>query len=70
MKVEYDSQAKAMYIYIRDVKVENSQWANEAKTVAIDYDADGNVIGIELLHIEEPQIISYELLTKRVLEAK
>jgi uncharacterized protein YuzE len=70
MKIEYDPQAKAMYIYIRDVKVERSQWANEAKTAAIDYDVDGNVIGIELLQVEEPQIISYELLSKRVLETK
>lgn len=70
MKIEYDPKAKAMYIYIQDVKVEKSQWANDAKTIAIDYDGDGNVIGLELLHIEEPHLISYELLSKRVLEAK
>ncbi|MDQ7026389.1 MAG: DUF2283 domain-containing protein [Anaerolineae bacterium] len=70
MKIEYDPKAKAMYIYIRDVKIAKSQWANEAKTVAMDYDADGNVIGLELLHIEEPHLISYELLSKRVLETK
>jgi uncharacterized protein YuzE len=68
MKIEYDPKAKAMYIYIRDVKVERSQWANDAKTVAMDFDADGNVIGIELLYIEEPQVISYELLSKRVAQ--
>jgi uncharacterized protein YuzE len=70
MKIEYDPKAKAMYIYIRDVKVERSQWANDSKTAALDYDADDNVIGIELLYVEEPQLISYEILTKRVLETK
>jgi uncharacterized protein YuzE len=70
MRITYDIKAKAMYIYISDGKVERSAWINEAKTAAIDYDAEGNVQGIELLHIEEPQLISYELLTKRVPESK
>jgi uncharacterized protein YuzE len=68
MRITYDPKVKAMYIYINDSKVARTEMVNE--TTVIDYDADGNVRGIELLHIEEPQIISYELLTKRVLEAK
>jgi uncharacterized protein YuzE len=68
MRITYDPKVKAMYIYINDGKVERTEMINE--TTVIDYDKQGQIRGIELLHIEEPQIISYELLTKRVLEAK
>jgi uncharacterized protein YuzE len=60
MRITYDLKARAMYIYNSEGKVERSAWINEAKTAAIDYDADGNVRGIELLYIEEPQLISSE----------
>jgi uncharacterized protein YuzE len=68
MRITYDPKVKAMYIYLNDGKVARTDMVN--KTTVIDYDADGNVRGIELLHIEEPQLISYELLSKRVLETK
>jgi uncharacterized protein YuzE len=68
VRITYDLKARAMYIYITNGKVERSAWINETKTAAVDYDADGNVRGIELLHIEEPQLISYEILSKSVAE--
>jgi uncharacterized protein YuzE len=69
IRITYDPKVKAMYIYLNDDKVARTEMVNE--TTVIDYDADGNIIGIELLYIEEPQLISYELLlSKRVLEAK
>jgi uncharacterized protein YuzE len=65
MHIEYDPKVKAMYIYINETKIERTEWANESKTIAIDYDENDEVVGIELLYIEEPQEFSYKRLLKR-----
>ncbi|MFA7665078.1 MAG: DUF2283 domain-containing protein [Burkholderiaceae bacterium] len=47
MRVEYDPQADAMYIRFRDGDVADSDEIREG--VVVDYDAAGEVLGIELL---------------------
>ncbi len=47
MKLEYDKEANAIYIYIK--KAPYSYGENLDIERRIDYDADGNPIGIELL---------------------
>jgi uncharacterized protein YuzE len=47
MKMTFDRKADAMYIYIRESKVFKSQDITD--DTIIDYDKDGNVVGIEIL---------------------
>lgn len=47
MRVEYDPQADAMYIRLRQGDVADSDEIRDG--VVVDYDASGEVLGIELL---------------------
>ncbi len=47
MKVTYDAQMDVMQIILRDAPVEESD--EEKPGVIIDYDQEGNVVGIEIL---------------------
>ena len=47
MRIEYDREADALYIYLREVKVEDNQDIEEGVTV--DLDAEGHIVGIEIL---------------------
>jgi len=47
VKVEYDSKADAMYIWLRKAKYEISE--ELAENVIIDLDMNGRIIGIEVL---------------------
>lgn len=47
MRVEYDPQADAMYIRLRAGEVADSDEIREG--VVIDYDAAGQILGIEVL---------------------
>jgi len=47
IKVEYDSKADAMYIWLRKAKYEISE--ELAENVIIDLDKNGRIIGIEIL---------------------
>lgn len=47
MRVEYDPQADAMYIRLRQGDVADSDEIRDG--VVVDYDANGEVLGIELL---------------------
>lgn len=47
MRVEYDPQADAMYIRLRQGEVADSDEIRDG--VVVDYDASGEVLGIELL---------------------
>lgn len=60
MKITFDKQADAMYIYIKDVKVFRSD--DITSDTIIDYDKEGNVVGIEILSASKR--IPMEELTK------
>jgi len=47
VRVEYDSKADAMYIWLRKAKYEISE--ELAENVIIDLDKNGRIIGIEIL---------------------
>ena len=47
VRVEYDSKADAMYIWIRKAKYDISE--ELAENVIIDLDKSGRIIGIEIL---------------------
>jgi uncharacterized protein YuzE len=47
IRVEYDSKADAMYIWVRKARYEISE--ELAENVIIDLDKNGRIIGIEIL---------------------
>ena len=47
MKITYDSEADALYIYFREGKVARTREA--AGGIQVDEDAGGRVVGIEIL---------------------
>ena len=47
MKIEYDKEADALYIRLRDVKPADNMDIEEGVTV--DLDKDGHIVGIEIL---------------------
>lgn len=50
----YDPKAKAVYIQLRDDLVAMTREINDS--VMIDLDADGNLVGVEVLNVEtEPR---------------
>ena len=51
MKLEYDKKADAIYIYLSDEPYAYGKNLDHERR--IDYDADGNPIGIELLCVSE-----------------
>jgi len=52
MKIQYDKQADAMYIYLKEKgKIEETVKVNE--NIFVDVDKKGNIIGIELLEISK-----------------
>lgn len=66
MKVRYDPQADALYIDLSDAKIADTD--EVAPGVMFDYDAEGAVIGIEVLDASERvgdlSGVSYEVLTQ------
>ena len=64
MKIEYDQQADAMYIRLRTGAVAESEEIRPG--VVFDYDADGKVLGIEMLDVSErtdnPRELAMELV--------
>lgn len=64
MKVAYDKSADAVYIYIKQDAVSESK--EKAPGVFFDYDAAGQLIGIEILEATDkgiqPKKFEYELL--------
>ena len=47
MKIEYDREADALYIQLRDAKVDDNIDIEEGVTV--DVDGEGHIIGVEVL---------------------
>lgn len=64
MKIEYDPQADAMYIRLRDGTVAESDEVRPG--VVFDLDAQGRVLGIEMLDVSErtdnPREIAMQLV--------
>jgi len=51
MKIEYDAEVDALYIEFRDVHADRNIDIEEG--VSIDLDADGHIVGIEILDASE-----------------
>jgi len=52
MRIQYDKQADAMYIYLREKgKIEKTVKVNE--NILVDIDKKGNIVGIEILGVSE-----------------
>jgi uncharacterized protein YuzE len=64
MKVTYDAEARAAYIYLSDSPVRGGQ--NVTDQVTVDLDKDGNAVGIELLDVDAPVV---ENITGRSADA-
>ena len=64
MKIEYDRRADAMYIRLRAGTVVESDEVRPG--VVFDFDADGKVLGIEMLDVSErtdnPRKLAMELV--------
>ena len=61
MKVTYDSEVDAMHILFSDAPIEESD--EDKPGVILDYDKEGNVVGLEVLNasqrIENPRALDY-----------
>ena len=51
MKLEFDAQADAVYLELTDVEVEESKEIQPG--IIVDYDAEGRIIGIEVLYVSK-----------------
>ncbi len=49
--IEYDAQSDTLQLYLSDAPIEES--AELQPGLIVDYDADGNIVGIELLDASE-----------------
>ena len=63
MKAQYDPAADAMYIRLADGTVADSDEVHDG--VVLDYDANGRVLGIEVLNLsrraDNPREMAFEL---------
>lgn len=61
MKVTYDPQVDVLRILFRDVPVEESD--QDKPGVILDYDKDGNIVGLEVLNasqrLDNPKGVDY-----------
>ncbi|MGC8912039.1 MAG: DUF2283 domain-containing protein [Nitrososphaeria archaeon] len=60
--VKYDPSADALYIRIREGKVVESDEVGDK--IIVDYDIEGNVVGIEVLEFSKKKIDLNELVVK------
>jgi uncharacterized protein YuzE len=51
MKLEFDPKADAAYFEISDAEIESSQEIESG--IVADYDADGHIVGIEVLYLSK-----------------
>src|SRR5437016_9266124 len=67
MKVTYDPEVDVLRILFRDAPIEESD--EDKPGVILDYDKDGNVVGLEVLNasqrIENPRALGPRLLPAR-----
>jgi len=69
VKVEYDSKADAMYIWLRKARYEISE--ELAENVIIDLDKNGRIIGIEILDATKnlgKELVNKILNTEKLVE--
>ena len=63
MNIKYDKAADALYLKLSDAEISVSD--EDKPGIIIDYDAEGNVVGIELLEAskktENPSSLVYEV---------
>ena len=57
MKISYDEDADALYIKLKEGEVAKTKEVD--KNTMLDYDSQGNLLGIELLFVKErmPQVL-------------
>lgn len=64
MNIKYDKEADVLYIQINNHKVIESD--QNDKGVILDYDKDGQIVGIEIIRastkIKNPEKVNYELV--------
>lgn len=62
MKIKYDKETDILYIRLKDVAIDESE---DKKGVILDYSADGQLVGIEVLNasksMDQPSKIEYEM---------
>lgn len=51
MKIEFDPIADALYLELTDSEVEKTEEIKPG--VIMDYDADGNIVGVEVLYVSK-----------------
>lgn len=65
MKVTYNSEVDVLRILFRDAPIEESD--EDKPGVILDYDRDGNVVGLEVLNasqrVENPRGVEYAVTT-------
>lgn len=49
MKIEFDHEVDALYVELAEGEVDKTEEIKPG--VILDYDASGNILGIELLHV-------------------
>lgn len=63
MKISYDPNVDALYISFRQVSIDNSDEVHE--NINFDYDADGHVVGIEVIDasrlVSDPTVAEFKL---------
>ncbi|MBI5323873.1 MAG: DUF2283 domain-containing protein [Ignavibacteriae bacterium] len=61
MKINYDPEVDILRIIFNNSKIEESD--EEKPGMILDYDIEGNIVGLEILHaskrIEKPQSVEY-----------
>ncbi|MBM3888821.1 MAG: DUF2283 domain-containing protein [Verrucomicrobia bacterium] len=66
MKVTYDPEVDVLRILLSSVPIEESD--EDKPGVILDYDKDGNVVGLEILdasqRMENPQVMEYAIASK------
>ncbi|MBD2531500.1 DUF2283 domain-containing protein [Nostoc flagelliforme FACHB-838] len=65
MKINYDPEVDILRIIFSDVSIEDSD--EEKPGIILDYDEDGNIIGLEILEasrrIDNPRSLEYSIST-------
>jgi len=68
VRVEYDKQADAMYIWLRKAKYDVSE--ELAENVVLDLDKKGRIIGIEVLDVSKnlgKELVARILSTEKIV---
>lgn len=67
MKVTYDTEGDILRILFNEVSIQESD--EESPGVILDYDQEGNIVGLEILNasqrVEKPQSVEFSVLLKK-----